>query len=209
MMFVLTVDQRHSRRTGDRVADLLRDLPTLGDAGGAGSLSGLVRPFERTAGDEVQGVLDSAEAVVELALRLVATGHWSVGIGVGDVVHPLPAQTRAGAGPAFSHARTAVTAAKNRSTHLAVVADDAAGATRAQSALDLVAALLLRRSPRGHEAALLAGQGLTQLTVAERLGVSKQAVSQRLQAADWPLEAPGRALAAHLLSEVSGSMTAP
>ena len=94
-----------------------------------------------------------------------------------------------------------MTAAKNRSTGLSVVGADDASARRAQTGLDLVAALLQRRTDRGVEAAALARQGLTQLEVARQLGVSKQAVSQRLQAADWHLEAPGRELATYLLSE--------
>ena len=47
-MFVLTIDQRGSRRQADRVGQLL------------GSVAGVpvVRAFERTAGDEVQAVLE-------------------------------------------------------------------------------------------------------------------------------------------------------
>jgi hypothetical protein len=197
-MFVLTVDQRHSRRTTDRVEALLRDLSARqGD---------LVRAFERTAGDEVQGVVAAPEVVVDLVLLLVRDRAWSVGVGVGAVDDPLPESTRAGSGPAFVAARAAVTAAKSRSTCLAVGGADQLGARRAQTSLDLVAALLQRRTERGAEAASLARQGLNQLQVAARLGVSKQAVSQRLQAADWYLEAPGRELAAYLLSEADGTV---
>jgi hypothetical protein len=197
-VFVLTVDQRHSRRTTDRVEALLRDLsPRRGD---------LVRAFERTAGDEVQGVVASPDVVVDLVLLLVRDRAWSVGVGVGPVDDPLPESTRAGSGPAFLAARAAVTAAKSRSTCLAVSGSEQVGARRAQTALDLVAALLQRRTERGAEAASLAHQGLNQLQVAARLGVSKQAVSQRLQAADWYLEAPGRELAAYLLSEADGTV---
>jgi hypothetical protein len=197
-MFVLTVDQRHSRRTTDRVEALLRDLTARrGD---------LVRAFERTAGDEVQGVVAAPEVVVDLVLHLVRDRAWSVGVGVGAVDDPLPESTRAGSGPAFVAARVAVTAAKSRLTCLAVGGADQLGARRAQTALDLVAALLQRRTERGAEAASLARQGLNQLQVAARLGVSKQAVSQRLQAADWHLEAPGRELAAFLLSEADGTV---
>jgi hypothetical protein len=197
-MFVLTVDQRHSRRTTDRVEALLRDL--------AARAPELERPFERTAGDEVQAVVSRPEVVVELALLLVRDRAWSVGVGIGNVDEPLPASTRAGSGPAFTCARTAVTAAKSRSTGLAVAGPAEPAARRAQTALDLVAALLQRRTDRGVEAATLAHQGLTQLEVARRLGVTKQAVSQRLQAADWHLEAPGRELAAWLLSVAAGTV---
>ncbi|MSX06374.1 MAG: hypothetical protein F2801_09235, partial [Actinobacteria bacterium] len=109
-MFVMTVDQRRSRRDIDRVPDLLdryRDFD-------------LIRPFERTAGDEVQAVCEDAATVVAIALDLVATPHWSVGIGVGSVELPLPDTTRAGRGQAFEAARDAVTRAKNAPAALAV-----------------------------------------------------------------------------------------
>lgn len=197
-MMVLTADQRHSRRSGDRVAALLRDLALLDPA--------LVRPFERTAGDEVQAVLRRTDVAVDLILRLVRDRSWSVGVGLGAIDEPLPESTRAGSGPAFTRARAAVTAAKNRSTGLAVVGADTTASRRAQAALDLVAAVLQRRTGPGTEASALAQEGLSQQEVARRLGVSKQAVSQRLQTADWHLERPGRELAAHLLSEADDTL---
>lgn len=200
-MFVLTVDQRHSRRGADRVDALLAALARLSPE--------LVRPFERTAGDEVQAVASRADVVVNLTLFLVAGSEWSVGIGVGRVSDPLPASTRAGSGPAFAHARAAVTAAKNRPTLLAVAGDREPAVRRAQAALDLVAAVLQRRTERGNEAVALARDGLSQLEAARRLGVTKQAVSQRLQAADWHLEPPGRELAGYLLAEADGRVGGP
>lgn len=195
-MFVVTVDQKGSRRSTDRVDDLLRRL--------ADRQHRAHRRFERTAGDEVQGVLTDPVDVVALTLELVRDGGWSVGLGVGPVREPLPASTRAGHGPAFSAARDAVTRAKSRPTGLAVRAEPAEPAELAQAALDLVAALVQRRTERGWEAVDLAAQGLAQTAIAEQLGISKQAVSQRLQAAEWHLEPGGRALAAHVLSEADG-----
>jgi hypothetical protein len=40
--------------------------------------------------------------------------------------------------------------------------------------------------------------------IGQRLGISKQAVSQRLHAADWHVEPAGRELASHLLSTGDG-----
>lgn len=197
-MFVLTVDQRRSRRGRDRVSALVDEMASRTD---------LVRPFERTAGDEAQAVVATSEAVVDLTLLLVADRAWSVGIGVGEVDDPLPESTRAGSGPAFQRARAAVEAAKPRPTGLAVVGADEPAVRRAQTALDLVAAVLQRRTPRGAEAVSLARRGLTQLAVATRLNVTKQAVSQRLQAADWHLERPGRELAVHLMSRAADTVS--
>ncbi|MGH8893562.1 MAG: hypothetical protein ACRDWY_09720 [Actinomycetes bacterium] len=199
-MYVLTVDQRGSRRTSDRVDGLLAALGS--------NPAAYVRGFERTAGDELQGVLDDPPTVVDLVLRLVRDNAWSVGVGVGPVNEPLPESTRAGSGGAFNRARDAVTRAKSRPTGLAVTGGyPAADARRAQTALDLLAAVVARRSDRGWEAVDLAAEGLTQIEVADRLGVSKQAVSQRLQAAGWHLEPDGRALASHLLSLADGRVS--
>ncbi|MGW0023815.1 hypothetical protein [Rhodococcus sp. NPDC003383] len=188
-MFVLTVDQRGSRRDIDRVAALLEEFRD----------ADLLRPFERTAGDEVQAVADDAETVVDLALDLVQRGHWSVGIGVGAVETPLPEQTRAGRGPAFEHARTAVERAKNAPGNLAVDGTDPDAAADADAALTLLATLVLRRTDQGREAVELARAGLPQAQAAQRLGISKQAVSQRLHTAGWQAEQSGRTLARRLL----------
>jgi hypothetical protein len=196
-MLVLTVDQRRSRDSTDQVERLLgwldrRRLPT-------------VRRFERTAGDEVQGVLDAPAAAVGLVLDLVRQDRWSIGLGIGRVDEPLPASTRAGSGPAFVLARDAVTRAKSRPTGLAVSGSAVPAAAHAQTALDLVATIVARRSDRGWEAVDLAVEGLSQVQVARRLDITKQAVSQRLQAADWHLEGPGRELAAHLVAVADAS----
>lgn len=188
-MFVLTVDQRGSRRDIDRVADLLDEFRD----------ADLHRPFERTAGDEVQAVAVDAHTVVDLALELVRRGRWSVGIGIGDVETPLPTQTRAGRGPAFEHARSAVDRAKNAPGNLAVDGTDPDAAADADAVLTLLATLVLRRTAQGHEAVALARTGSSQAEIATCLGISKQAVSQRLGTAGWQAEQAGRTLAHRLL----------
>jgi len=194
-MFVLTVDQRHSRRGQDRVDALL---------GWLADRPGVVRGFERTAGDEVQGVMDEPSAVVDLVLGLVRRGAWSIGIGAGPVDEPLPASTRAGSGPAFVLARKAVERAKSSPQLLAVEAPDADRAGSAQAALDLLASVVQRRSEPGWEAVDLISRGITQTEVAEALGITKQAVSQRLRAATWAPEVAGRDLAARMLAAADG-----
>ncbi|CAM2870399.1 hypothetical protein RHDE110596_04905 [Prescottella defluvii] len=188
-MFVLTVDQRGSRRDIDRVGPLLADLRHRR----------LLRPFERTAGDEVQAVDGDAATVVDLVLDLVRRGHWSIGVGVGTVEEPLPTQTRAGRGPAFEAARVAVERAKKAPAAVAVEAADPRAAADADAALTLTALLVSRRSPQGHAAVALMERGLTQAEAAAELGISKQAVSQRLTAAGWQAEISGRLLTERLL----------
>jgi len=175
MVLVVTVDQRGSRRSpalGPELLTSLADVPTL-------------RAFDQTAGDEVQGVLDDPAALGVVVERLLRQDAWHIGIGAGAVEQPLPRTARAGRGPAYVRARTAVTAAKNSPWHLRVVADDAATAeARAlETVLWLWAAVLARRTLRGWEVADLVAEGLSYDETATRLGVTPSAVSQRAQAA--------------------------
>jgi hypothetical protein len=136
-MYVMTIDQRGSTGDVDRVPGLLKELGPLSTSG----------RFERSVGDEVQGVVERPDEVVEIALHALRSGRWYVGIGVGEVDQPLPASPREGSGPAFVAARAAVDRAKAAAAHvpLAVVAggrgrvraaagDRAAGSARVSGA---------------------------------------------------------------------------
>lgn len=172
-VIVVTVDQRGSREASDAVDAALeahRDLA-------------LLRPLERTAGDEFQGVLDDPAVLTALLERLLRSGGWHVGIGAGEVENPLPESTRAGRGPAYVAAREAVTGAKSAPWRLRVAGDEPAAARRLESAVWLWAAVLDRRSVRGWEVADLVDTGLRYDAVAQRLGISQSAVSQRATAA--------------------------
>jgi hypothetical protein len=196
MPFVLTVDQRASRSSPDRVPEMLRrlnaEVPT-------------VLGFERTAGDEFQGVLADPGDVVDAVVRLVRMGGWSIGVGAGPVQTPLPDSTRAGSGPAFLAARRAVDAAKQRPLRLAVRGAVPPEAADAQAVLSALAALVERRSEQAWEAIALVDQGRTQSEAATVLGVSRQAVGQRLAAGLWELERELRPTATRLLARAAGS----
>jgi hypothetical protein len=193
--YVLTVDQRASRRGPDRVADALRLLD--------GAVP-MVLGFERTAGDEFQGVLAEPADVVEVVLRLVRMGGWSIGVGAGPVQLPLPDSTRAGAGPAFLAARRAVDAAKQRPFRLAVRGAVPPEAADAQAVLSALAGLVDRRSEQAWSAIALVEAGRTQSDAADALGISRQAVGQRLAAGMWELERELRPTAAHILARAAG-----
>ncbi|RBY87910.1 hypothetical protein [Blastococcus sp. TF02A-30] len=195
MPYVLTVDQRASRRSPDRVGDVLRLLNPAVPA---------VLPFERTAGDEFQGVLAEPDVVVDVVLRLVREGGWSIGVGAGPVQTPLPPSTRAGAGPAFLSARRAVDAAKQRASRLAVRGAVPADAGDAQAVLSALAVVVERRSDQAWEAIELVEGGRTQAQAATELGISRQAVGQRLAAGLWELERDLRPTAARLLARAAG-----
>jgi SatD family (SatD) len=184
-MFVMTMDQRGSSSGPDRVVALVEGLN-----GDRTDSDGIVRPFQRTAGDEVQGVVDRGATVVGIALSAARSGHWSVGIGIGPVRQPMPTETRAGAGPAFEHAREAVDRAKHSPGRVAVAAptgsDELDELMEAiEASLQLLADLEFRRSDEGQAAGRMMDAGMTQREAAERLGVSQQAVSSRLRAGQW------------------------
>jgi len=169
---VLTVDQQGSRSGPDLVP------ATMAALGGVS----LLRAFERTVGDEFQGVADDPAELVRAVELLLREGTWNVGIGVGSVEEPLPEHARAGRGPAYLQARSAVTAAKTSPWHLRVLGDDPA-ARALETVLWLWAVVLGRRTARGWEVADLVEQGLSYDACARRLGISQSAVSQRAQAA--------------------------
>ncbi len=199
-MYVVTVDQQGSRHGSDLVPQLLGGMPEV---------PGTVLPFERTVGDEVQAVLDDPSSVVELALHLLRIGGWSVGIGAGPVDEPLPHSTREASGPAFVAAREAVERAKSRGrpVPLAVRGSDELAARDAEAVLTLLGSVVVRRSAAGWQAvdaerrarSRTSRDGAVQQAAAASLGISQQAVSQRLKAALWAEEQTARPAVARLL----------
>jgi hypothetical protein len=193
VVFVLTLDQRLSRRRSDEVEALLARLD--------GIREGVRRPFERTAGDEAQGVVADPRVLVDIVAGLLRADGWHVGLGIGPVDEPLPDSTRAGRGPAFLRARQAVNRAKAAPHRVSVVGEDDYRAEHVETVLWLLAAVLGRRSERGWEVADLLAQGRTRVEIAERLGISASAVSQRAQAAGVVEEQRARDLLAYLLAD--------
>jgi len=143
-VFVMTIDQRGSRKGSDRVPELLDALADVP----------VVRGFERTVGDEVQGVLDDADVVVDTVLRVLRDGGWSVGVGAGPVDEPLPDSPREGSGAAFVLAREAVEAAKSRQRPVSVAVRGAEpqAAADADAVLVLLGSVAARRTAAGWDA---------------------------------------------------------
>ncbi|GII99056.1 SatD family protein [Sediminihabitans luteus] len=196
-MFVLTIDQRGSTRAPDRVPALLATIERA--TGGRG----VVLPFERTVGDELQGLLDDAAVVLDVVAAVLRDAAWSLGLGIGAVATPLPASTRAATGPAYLHAREAVERAKTRAptVPLAVTGPDERAADEIEALLRLLGAVITRRTPAGWEAVDALDRLGSQTQVATHLGISDQAVSQRLRAALRAEERAVRPLATRLLED--------
>ncbi len=204
--FVVLADQVSSRADADHVpAALARLRQVLGDR--------LVLPFERTAGDEIQGLCSESAAVVDAICELTRLGGWRIGIGAGGVESPLPSSTREARGTAYLAAREAIGAARSSPTQLALAGDDEVvsgdgyGEPReklqdAETALWLLRGALQQRSKEGWELVDLLDQGLTGIEAAAKLGVSPSAVSQRLSRARRIEVARARSLATRLLAHL-------
>ena len=177
---MVIADQVDSRTESDRVPLALDALAGVG----------LLLPYERTAGDEIQGLCATGEAVVASITALTRLEGWRIGIGLGPVDEPLPDSTRAARGEAYLAARTAIGTARRSPVALSLVAGDSVRdggygdhVDDAETALWLLRSSLARRSREGWELMDLLDQGLTNAQAAERLGISPSAVSQRLSRA--------------------------
>ena len=197
-MFALTIDQ-HRSRTGDD--DLVPGLlAALADVPA-------VLPFERTVGDEVQGLLDAPEAVVEALRTVLRDGNWSIGLGIGPVETPLPGSVREARGPALLVARDAVDRAKGAGeVRLAVgSASDPVGAGDVEAVARLVGTLIGRRTDTQWATIDAVDAAPTQRAAAEALGVSPQNVSQTLTASAIAAERAGYPVLVRLLERVEAA----
>jgi hypothetical protein len=221
-MYVMTIDQRGSTGDADRVPDLISQIAEL--TSGA---------FERSVGDELQGVVSDPAEVVDIALHALRAGRWYVGIGVGAVSLPAGASPREGTGTGFVAARHAVDRAKAAGSQvpLSVVpgimgkaaggrAGDTEGVSacaNAEGVLRLLGRLVQERTDaqwrvvdalRRQEAA----RHGRQKQVALELGISEQSVSRTVLRSGWQEEWAARPAAAMLLdyahSSIAGSTIA-
>lgn len=215
-MYVLTIDQRGSSTDVDRVPEFLVGMRQISHG------------FERSVGDEVQGVLSDPRDVVEVSLHALRSGLWYVGIGIGSVNEPQPASPREGSGAAFVAARQAVERAKAAGSHvpLAVVSGAAGrGATaaggaeagiracaNAEAVLRLVGRLVQERTEAQWRVvdALRARNGQDpgrhgqQKQVARDLGISEQSVSRAIIRSGWQEEWAARPAVEMLLATAHG-----
>lgn len=208
---VITADQRDSRRAHDAVPEALDALEA------AETLIDPLLGFERTVGDELQGVVRSGTAAVHVVTLLVRLRQWRVGVGIGALEQPLPVSTRQARGPAFIAAREALEAAHRSPVDLALRHDpspvtavgalDYGGTAHgrpepgelAESALWLYAGMLRRRSRQGWEVVDIKDTGATGRQIADQLKISPSAVSQRLRRAAYEEAERGGKLCASLI----------
>lgn len=194
-MIVLTIEQKGSRREANRVPELLEKFA------GVQTIAG----FERTVGDEIQGLVEGAGAACEAIRIAIRMGGWHVGIGVGQVDDDALAEIRSGTirngrGSAFLRACEAVERAKKYPVSIAVIAVDGAGASEGtdahdrthgngegslsaqaalQAVLQLIGVMVASRTPAQREVVELLAEGMTGREIATVLAISEPSVSRR------------------------------
>jgi hypothetical protein len=167
---------------------------------------GLERRFERSAGDEMQGLVKDPESAVNITLDALSTDEWWVGIGVGHVDEPTPKSVRESSGSALEHARVAVERAKRRTAgHRFWVSGSDPRVEDLQAAITLLAVIIDRQSPLALEAEHLMRIGLTQANAARRLGISQQSLAERLKRGAVSEKETGRQLAIRIARSLIAS----
>lgn len=175
----LGADRRRSvqGRLGELVEELNRELE-----------ASLLARLTITLGDEFQGVLSDPGVLPDLTWRL-AVGLpemriWT-GVGRGAIETELREEAVGMDGPAFHRARAALEAAKASRRHGGVFEGFGDDDPVLGGLARLVDRLRADLTDAQVEAVDLARRGMTQREIAGRLGVTPQAVSQRLGAAGW------------------------
>lgn len=135
--------------------------------------------------EDIRTRVDSAAALTDLVLALLSDNNWAIGIGIDTVAWCEESATRAvGARAGQVKVRAAT---------------EGTEAFDIEATFALLAHVLSKRTLEGREATSLVRRGYNQNEAAEQLGISKQAMSQRLQAAGWVAESAGWQLAIHLI----------
>lgn len=169
----------------ERSAEALSSLP--GVAG-----------FEVLGVEDIRSQVADAEAALNLIMALLSDGNWAIGLGIADGT---------GSSAPSDASATATAAVGTRAGQVRVIVDRQNATTEAAdiaATFALMSHVLHKRTYEGREATSLVRRGMNQNEAAATLGISKQAMSQRLQAAGWPAEQAGWQLALNLITRATG-----
>lgn len=182
---MIAVHARYRGREKGRAAVVERSAQALS------SLPG-VAGFEVLGVEDIRSEVADAEAALNLIMALLSDGSWAIGLGIAD---------RSDA----SHAATKAVGTRPGQVQVIVDKRDApTDASDIAAVFALMAHVLHKRTYEGREATSLVRRGMNQNEAAATLGISKQAMSQRLQAAGWPAEQAGWQLALNLITRAAG-----
>lgn len=170
---------RYRGRATQRADLVSRSAQALSTLDGVGT-------FESLGVEDIRAEISTPEALCNVVMALLSDGDWAIGLGLGT--------------QALDEATGSLSRAARPGT-VSVGAHPQAGDIAAVFAL--LGQVLAKRTVEGREATALVRGGLSQNEAAAELGISKQAMSQRLQAAGWQAENAGWQLAVNLLRRAS------
>ncbi|AZA11444.1 MarR family transcriptional regulator [Corynebacterium gerontici] len=173
---------RYRGRERRRAEFVRRSAEALSTLEGAGEFS-VVRV------EDIAAEPDTPEGFVNATLALLAAGDWAIGLScshdsLNQAELVLPQRAKAG--------------------HVYVAAGEFS--KELQASFTLLQFVLSKRTKEGREATSLVRSGLSQIEAADALGISKQAMSQRLQAAGWQAEQAGYQQAVSLWCRAAQSL---
>ena len=188
---MIAVHARYRGREKARATAVERSAEALS------SLPG-VAGFEVLGVEDIRSKVADAEAALNLIMALLSDGNWAIGLGIADGSdNSAPSDASA----------TATAAVGTRAGQVRVIVDRQDATTEAAdiaATFALMSHVLHKRTYEGREATSLVRRGMNQNEAATTLGISKQAMSQRLQAAGWPAEQAGWQLALNLITRAAG-----
>lgn len=191
---MLAVHARYRGRATRRAELVERSAAALSTLEGVGE-------FDFLGVEDICADVDTATAVCEVVMALLADGSWAISIGVSgsDAKKTATGGLKPAARPGQVYATVEPAAASGTGSKVAKekAKKDSANIV---SAFALLSFVLGKRTAEGREATSLVRSGLNQNEAAEELGISKQAMSQRLQAAGWAAEGAGWQLAVNLIA---------
>lgn len=200
-MFVVQARYRgRARRRAEFVqksAEALSTLPGGGD-------------FEVIGVEEIVAAIETPQGVCDTIMALLSAGDWAVACVVfidDEATDTLLDEEDVVTEKAFKFAASTLGAhARSGSVKAGVKINNRKNVgwgNDIQSVFTMISHILAKRTAEGREATSLVRSGLNQNEAAQELGISKQAMSQRLQAAGWQAELAGYHLAISLLRRVS------
>lgn len=166
--------------------------------------------FELIGVEEIRAHITTPITTCDVIMALLAAGDWAIGVGV------VPATEASSENPddlddavieqakkAASDALRPTAKAGTVKVRIAGTKRDNPAAFNISAAFTLIGQVLSKRTQEGREATSLVRSGLNQNEAAQELGISKQAMSQRLQAAGWQAESAGWQLAVNLIEQAA------
>ena len=146
--------------------------------------------------DTISAPITSSESAVAIIMALLSSEQWMISLGCGSSAEDARAFAAQAAKKGPRTLPVTVATPDHEEIYERAIVD----------AFVLIAFVLGKRSDQGREATGLMRTGLSQVDAAEELGISKQAMSQRLKAAGWDAENAGWELATKLLQQVSHAL---